>query len=69
MPNFSGIETSEINWEEFLKKFGTGHFDKTYLLCNANEGINEMELYFLRHLVHHKRLKLVFLYIWLNCFH
>ena len=44
-----------MNWEDFLKKFGTGYFDKTYLLCNANEGINEMELYFLQHLVHHKR--------------
>ena len=52
---FLGIETSELNWEDFLKKFGTGYFDKTYLLCNANEGINEMELYFLRHLVHNKR--------------
>ena len=51
-----GIETSQLDWENFLKKFGTGHFDKTYLICNANEGINEMELFFLRHLVHHKRL-------------
>jgi len=55
MPGLGGIETSELNWEDFLKKFGTGYFDKTYLLCNANEGINEMELYFLRHLVHNKR--------------
>ena len=38
-----------------MKNFGTGYFDKTYLLCNANEGINEIELYFLRHLVYHER--------------
>ena len=40
-----------------MKKYGTGHFDRTFLICNANEGINEMELYFLRHLIHNKRLQ------------
>ena len=38
-----------------MKNFGTGYFDKTYLLCNAAEGINEIELYFLRHLVYYER--------------
>ena len=52
----SGLQIStDKNWDSYLEKYGTGHFDRTFLICNANEGINEMELYFLRHLIHNKR--------------
>ena len=41
---------------EFTSNFKrTGHFDLTFLMCNANEGINEMELFFLRHLAYNGR--------------
>jgi len=43
-------------WDDYLKEYGTGHFDKTFLICDATEGINQMELYFLRHLIHNQRL-------------
>ena len=38
-----------------IKLQRTGHFDFTFLVVNANEGINQMELFFLRHLVFNKR--------------
>ena len=50
------VTASTPVWEDYLNDYGTGHFDRTFLICNANEGINEMELYFLRHLIHNKRL-------------
>ena len=57
MALYLGLDISnEQHWEDYLKKYGTGHFDRTFLICNANEGINEIELYFLRHLIHNKRL-------------
>ena len=58
MALYLGLDiSSEQHWEDYLQKYGTGHFDRTFLICNANEGINEMELYFLRHLIHNKRLQ------------
>ena len=51
-----GLRVSdEKQWDDFLKEYGTGHFDKTFLLCDGTEGINQMELYFLRHLIHNQR--------------
>jgi len=56
MTYYEGLEISnEKHWEDYLQKYGTGHFDRTFLICDANEGINEMELFFLRHLIHNKR--------------
>ena len=52
-----GLQVSnERQWDDYLKEYGTGHFDKTFLICDATEGINQMELYFLRHLIHNQRL-------------
>ena len=69
MTFYKGLEISnEGHWEDYLEKYGTGHFDRTFLICNANEGINEMELYFLRHLIHNKRLtKIIKTNIIKNC--
>ena len=47
--------SNQKQWDTFLIEYGTGHFDHTFLICHANEGINQMELYFLRHLLHNKR--------------
>jgi len=48
--------SNQKQWDDYLKEYGTGHFDKTFLMCDATEGINQMELYFLRHLMHNQRL-------------
>ena len=54
--DISGLqESNEKQWDDYLIKYGTGHFDKTFLLCDATEGINQMELFFLRHLLHNQR--------------
>ena len=47
--------SNQKKWDDFLIEYGTGHFDKTFLICDATEGINQMELYFLRHLMHNQR--------------
>ena len=60
MPGLGGLnDSNEKHWEDYLKAYGTGHFDRTFLICNANEGINEMELYFLRHLIYNNRFILI----------
>ena len=54
--NIVGLHVSnEKQWDDFLTDYGTGHFDKSFLICDATEGINQMELYFLRHLIHNQR--------------
>ena len=60
MPGLGGFnDSNEKHWEDYLKEYGTGHFDRTFLICNANEGINEMELYFLSHLIYNNRFILI----------
>lgn len=50
------LVSNQKQWDDYLIDYGTGHFDKTFLICDATEGINQMELYFLRHLMHNHRL-------------
>ena len=53
---YLGLSVSDKKqWDDYLIEYGTGHFDKTFLICDATEGINQMELYFLRHLLYNKR--------------
>ena len=49
------LESSVVH---HIKLQRTGHFDFTFLVVNANEGINQMELFFLRHLAFNKRLNI-----------
>lgn len=49
-PGIGGLQIKEAG---YLEKFGPGHFDFTLLLCE--KGFNELDKYFLNHLLHHKK--------------